>query len=163
MSDSAISVVKEFYDGWREYTATVRAAVARLTQEQLSLRAAENERSVGEIIFHMVGARFDWVHDFLGEGDGDEENYARWTRPLDHQPTVAELLEGLDFSWELVESCLNRWTPTDLEKTFPLEWRDQHYDTRRSWVIWHLLEHDLIHGGEVSLTLGMHGLAAPRP
>lgn len=30
----------------------------------------------------------------------------------------------------------------------------------RSWVIWHLIEHAL-HGGEISLTLGMHELAAP--
>jgi hypothetical protein len=29
--------------------------------------------------------------------------------------------------------------------------------------VWHVLEHDLIHGGEVSLTLGMYGLATPRP
>jgi len=28
-------------------------------------------------------------------------------------------------------------------------------------VIWHLIEHDLHHGGEIALTLGLHGLAAP--
>jgi hypothetical protein len=28
-------------------------------------------------------------------------------------------------------------------------------------VVWHLIEHDLHHGGEVSLILGMHGLGAP--
>jgi hypothetical protein len=31
----------------------------------------------------------------------------------------------------------------------------------RQWVIWHLIEHDLHHGGEISLTLGMYGLVAP--
>ena len=31
----------------------------------------------------------------------------------------------------------------------------------RQWVVWHLIEHDLHHGGEVSLMLGMQGLAAP--
>jgi hypothetical protein len=28
-------------------------------------------------------------------------------------------------------------------------------------VIWHLIEHDLHHGGELSFSLGMHNLAAP--
>ena len=28
-------------------------------------------------------------------------------------------------------------------------------------IIWHVLEYDLHHGGELSLSLGMHGLAAP--
>ena len=30
----------------------------------------------------------------------------------------------------------------------------------RAWVVWHVLEHDLHHGGEVSLTLGVHGIPA---
>ncbi len=34
------------------------------------------------------------------------------------------------------------------------------YYVSRSWIIYHVLEHDLHHGGEVSLTLGIHGLAA---
>jgi len=33
----------------------------------------------------------------------------------------------------------------------------------RAWVIYHLVEHDLHHGGEVSLTLGMHGLKVDFP
>jgi hypothetical protein len=31
----------------------------------------------------------------------------------------------------------------------------------RRWVIWHLLEYDLHHDGELLLTLGMHGLPTP--
>jgi uncharacterized damage-inducible protein DinB len=31
----------------------------------------------------------------------------------------------------------------------------------RQWVIWHLIEHDLHHGGEISLTMGMYRLKAP--
>ena len=32
------------------------------------------------------------------------------------------------------------------------------YQVSRSWVIYHVMEHDLHHGGEVSLILGMNGL-----
>ena len=32
------------------------------------------------------------------------------------------------------------------------------YEVSRSWVIYHVMEHDLHHGGEVSLILGMNGL-----
>jgi hypothetical protein len=42
-----------------------------------------------------------------------------------------------------------------MERTFEGVWDG------RKWVIWHLLEHDLHHGGELSFVLGMHGLAAP--
>jgi hypothetical protein len=53
---------------------------------------------------------------------------------------------------------LQRWTPADSAKTFPDEADGQVYEVSRSWVIYHVLEHDLHHGSEVSLILGMHGL-----
>jgi uncharacterized damage-inducible protein DinB len=28
----------------------------------------------------------------------------------------------------------------------------------RQWIIWHLVEHDVHHGGEISFSLGMHGV-----
>ena len=37
----------------------------------------------------------------------------------------------------------------------------ERYADSRQWIIWHLIEHELHHGGELSLTLGVHGLAAP--
>ena len=56
------------------------------------------------------------------------------------------------------EARLQRWTPDDCASTFPDEWDGQTYEVSRSWVIYHVLEHDLHHGGEVSLILGMNGL-----
>src|SRR5687767_3347406 len=49
-----------FYDGWKEYMDTVKTAIVPLTDEQLALRAAPHERSVGEIVQHIVEARVDW-------------------------------------------------------------------------------------------------------
>jgi uncharacterized damage-inducible protein DinB len=145
--------------------ATVKTAIVPLTGEQLALRAAPHERSVGEIVRHIVEARVDWFHNFMGE-DGEEiAPYVDWGvvdegAPL---PSAAELVQGLDLSWRFMAERLTHWTPEDMAFTFPVEWRGDPYDLSRSWVVWHILEHDLIHGGEVSLTLGMHGLAAPRP
>ena len=44
---------------------------------------------------------------------------------------------------------LQRWTPDDCASNFPDEWDGQTYEVSRSWVIYHVLEHDLHHGGEV--------------
>ncbi|MEZ4618805.1 MAG: hypothetical protein R2867_25275 [Caldilineaceae bacterium] len=77
-------------------------------------------------------------------------------------PRNGEELAALDESWAFVEGCLQRWTPDDA-KTFPDEWDGQVYQVSRSWVIYHVLEHDLHHGGEVSLLLGMKRVANARP
>ena len=139
-----------------------------LTNEQLDLRAAPHERSVGEIVRHIVEARIDWFHGFMGEEGEEIAPYVDWGVVGEggedaSLPSAAELVEGLDASWCFMAERLTRWTPEDMAFTFPIEWRGDPYDLSRSWVVWHVLEHDLIHGGEVSLTLGMHGLAAPRP
>jgi uncharacterized damage-inducible protein DinB len=159
------TMLQVFYDGWKEYMDTIKAAIVPLTGEQLALRAAPHERSVGEIVLHIVNARVDWFHGFMGE-DGEEiAPYVAWGAVSEDAPlpSAADLAEGLDASWRFIAERLARWTPEDMAFTFPIEWRGDPYDLSRSWVVWHILEHDLIHGGEVSLTLGMHGLAAPRP
>ena len=33
----------------------------------------------------------------------------------------------------------------------------------RAWILNHVMEHDLHHGGELALTLGMHGLKSDFP
>jgi uncharacterized damage-inducible protein DinB len=60
-----------------------------------------------------------------------------------------------------MQAAIARWTPADWQQTYPGEEPDEPATLTRQWVIWHLMEHDLHHGGEISLTLGMHGLTAP--
>ena len=37
---------------------------------------------------------------------------------------------------------------------------DDGEELSRAAVVWHVLEHDLHHGGEISLIFGVHGLQA---
>jgi uncharacterized damage-inducible protein DinB len=58
-----------------------------------------------------------------------------------------------------LKAGLERWTPGDYEHTFTIEKEDGQVESlTRGWVVWHLIEHDLHHGGELSLLLGSHGL-----
>jgi uncharacterized damage-inducible protein DinB len=152
-----------FYYNWKLYMDMVKAALAPLSDEQLDLRTAPHERSVGEIARHVVAARILWFREFLGEAGGNLEPYESWGLPDAPSPTAGELVQGLDATWEFMAQAFARWTTEDMHQTFPHVWRDTQYDLPRSWVIWHILEHDLAHAGEISLTLGTHGLDAPRP
>jgi len=46
-------------------------------------------------------------------------------------------------------------SPTELDEVF----HDGPDEVARGWIIWHVIEHDLHHGGELSYSLGAHGLA----
>jgi uncharacterized damage-inducible protein DinB len=74
---------------------------------------------------------------------------------------IARHIIAAETSWKALTEALERLTPTELDQDVRAQWGGQEHGFKRSWIIWHLIEHDLHHGGEISLTLGIHGLAAP--
>jgi uncharacterized damage-inducible protein DinB len=150
-----------FYASWKQYQDHLKEALAPLTAEQLTLRAAPSLRTLGKIATHIIGTRTSWFTRFLGEEGEIAAALKRWDDPNALAEDAAELMGGLDLSWNLMADALSRWSPADMQQTFGRDRRGNHYELSRSWVVWHVLEHDLHHGGEISLTLGMHGLQAP--
>ncbi len=155
------ATLAEFYRDWENYQNLLIGALAPLTPKQLELRAAPHLRSIEMIATHMIGARARWFHRFLGEHNPDTEPMSAWDRDTSPVRTAAEIVDGLQATWTFMKSCLDRWTPADMAHVFEGERYGERDSLSRQWVIWHLIEHDLHHGGEISLTLGMHGLPAP--
>ena len=150
-----------FYASWKEYQDRLRESLAPLTAEQLTLRAAPGLRSIGENAAHIIGCRVGWFTQCLGEAaDADVKATMEWDEPGAPARTAAELVQALDRSWQLMADSLARWTPDGMRQTFPDDWDGVQVELSRAWVVWHVLEHDLHHGGEISITFGMHGLQA---
>lgn len=151
-----------FYKGWDAYQELLLKAIAPLSTEQLNLRAAPHLRSIGENTAHIIGTRVGWFHMLMGEGDAEEiAPMDTWDLPGAPERSATELVRGLEATWQMIQNTLNRWTPADLEHVFVRTRGEEEERFSRQWVIWHVIEHDLHHGGEVSLMLGMHNLAAP--
>ena len=143
---------------WQEYHQMLRQAVAPLTDEQLDLRPRPDLRSVGEIAAHIVVARSWYLYGVMSEGDAAMEPLVRWDRAETRPHTVAELLRGFDQTWQLLVACFARWTAADMRDSFFINWLDA--EAPRDWIMWHVLEHEIHHGGELSFTLGGSGLVA---
>ena len=157
-----------FSTSWQAYQEHIKGALAPLTAEQLALRAAPDLRSIGEQVLHIVACRAYWFISFLGEACGEEmQEYASWNEAAlslgASIPSAAKLARGLEDTWHFMADCLARWSSDDLRQTFPDDWNGKPVQVSRAWVVWHVLEHDLHHGGELSLTLGLHGLPADFP
>ena len=145
-----------FYHEWHLYQENTKRLIGSLTEAQLALAAAPGQRSVGQLAAHIISGRLDWFAGFMDEAV-DPALQARWDGNDPPAGTVAELVAGLEVSRTLMADAIARWTQADMEQTYPIEWRGDHYDLTRAWVVWHILSHDLHHGGEISLTLGIHG------
>jgi uncharacterized damage-inducible protein DinB len=150
-------LIPSIYAGWHAYQDAMTRVIAPLGPDHLSLRAAPSLRSVAEITAHMVGARARW---FQGEGGREFEAFGEWDRREARARSADELVSGLEGTWTGMHAAISRWTPEDWRKTWPGEDDSEPEVITRQWVIWHLIEHDLHHGGEISITLGAHGVAA---
>jgi len=158
MAENDTSLAK-LYKGWDVYQEQLVKAITPLAAEQLALRAAPHLRSVGMIAAHIVGARVRWFHRLMGEGSVDIHLLGIWDLPEAPIRSAAELVDGLKDSWQLIQNSLAHWTLADLDHVFEGTYSGEEYSFTRQWIIWHVIEHDLHHGGEISLTLGAHGMA----
>ncbi len=155
-----IQSLSAIFEGWHTYQKAITQALAPLNTEQLGLRAAPGLRSVAEIAAHIVGARARWFYLLMGEGGDDLAALGRWDAPDAPAKSAAELIQGLEGTWQRMQAAIARWTPEQWQETWPGEDESEPQVITRPWVVWHLVEHDLHHGGEISMILGAHGVPA---
>jgi len=146
-----------FYKGWDDYQEHLIKAIAPLSPDQLALQVAPQLRSIGEIAAHIISARVWWFHNIMGEGSADIASMVSWDDDGAPSRTATELVSGLESTWLMIQNALERLTPADLEQRF----QRRETTVSRQWIIWHIIEHDLHHGGELSYSLGIYELAAP--
>ncbi len=192
MSQTQQSSLLPYYAGWGRYNQILVAAIAPLTVEQLALRTTSRHWSIGMYLTHIVANRAWWFHVRMGEGGDDMTSLELWAlgvceADIDPHHTAAELVDGLERTWRMIEQTLSRLTSADLARVVPpvddatrvrhaqlvepalqpyaQMWIDgarQNNDVRPAvslqQIIWHVLEHDIHHGSEISTTLGIHGL-----
>lgn len=161
MPQQTRSTLDVIYENWRGYQEKLRDCIAPLTNAQLMLQPAAHMWPLGQIVQHIISARAGWFSGTLQDDDEVMNECMLWGQRDSPTRSAMELVRGLDATWAFIEARLQRWTSVDYAKTFPDEADGQVYEVSRSWVVYHVLEHDLHHGGEISLILGMYGLRTP--
>ena len=151
-----------FYTGWDRYNDLLERAISGLDAHQLSLRAAPHLGSVRMLANHIVAVRAWWFQSWMGEGGTQLAEFVDYDEGQEADRRAAPaIVSALRTTWSSLASSLSTWTEDDLARQFqrpePNAAGERPWRTRQ-WIIWHVAEHDLHHGGEISLTLGMHGL-----
>lgn len=153
----------ELYRGWDVYQGRLAKAIAPLDGPQLDLKAAPHLWSLRMLGLHVIAARSWWFHAWMGEGGSQFDELLGWDEDeASGERPAAEIVRGLELTWSLIESGLERWSFADLDKEFqrPIPNAEGERPRQsRQWIIWHVAEHDMHHGGEISFSLGMHNLA----
>ncbi len=159
------------FEGWDGYQTSLLHAVAPLTAEQLSWRPAADRRSVSELIRHISIGRITWYSRLGAPGaeiaalavpqwhvDGDGARHAVEESVACNDSGI--LAEWLARSWEPIQRMLNEWTVEDLFQNYSHRFRGTDYVVSRQWTVWRIMSHDVHHGGQLAMLLGMQGVDA---
>ncbi len=160
MQDPTQPALDVIYENWRGHQEKLCLAIAPLTAEQLVLQPAAHMWPLGQVVQHIISVRAGWFSGTLQDADAAMDAYMDWGQRDSPARNAAELVRGFEETWAFIESRLRRWTPADYAESFPDEYEGVITQVSRSWVTYHVLEHDLHHGGEASLILGIHRLPA---
>jgi uncharacterized damage-inducible protein DinB len=163
MAEQASPLITCYKQGWENYQQAIVKTIALLSSAQLALPVAPHYLSIRGLLDHMLGARFLWFHRWMGEGDPNLD----WNDDEDNNEP-ASLVAMFEKSWRVISSALDRWTSADLEQLISPPASHQAWlrnkglgeepPHTRQWIVWHVMEHEIHHGGELSLALGTHGL-----
>jgi uncharacterized damage-inducible protein DinB len=156
--------VEAFYRGLHLENAALIAAIKDLTPEQLGLPVGSVEWPIWASVSHMAGTRVFWLCHIFKEPGAETTPFRDptglgWEDVLTRPRSADELVGALESTWRIVEHTLATWTPDTLgreaQRVGPNG--EVRLHTRQS-VLMRIITHEAYHCGEISLTLGSHGL-----
>ncbi len=148
MMRAAVAEARAF-ESWLDYQEALKRAIAPLTDEQLQRRSMPGRRTPGEIAEHIVFGRALHLRRAVGDRAAGVAFLLRWDDPDDPPRSAAEILEGLELTWQVIADLLTHGSASDTLTGDEVEVLQS---------VWGLLDHDLPHAGQLSLVLRSHGL-----
>jgi uncharacterized damage-inducible protein DinB len=165
MPDSRI-LLRSIFEGWEGYQTSILHAVAPLTRQQLDFRPAPQLRSVGETVGHIALGRIGWFARMHAPGsEALQQQAADIEQPGGNiDPAfagdVSLLVHWLGLTWGMIADTLDLWDVKDLFRTYEHVYWGKRYAVSYQWTLWRILSHDIQHGGQIALMLGMQGIEA---
>jgi len=148
---------------WPQYNHRLRDVIDAMSAEQLAIRPSADLWPIWATVGHTAAARVYWLCHVVGEPGADATPFTDatgfgWEDDLDHPRSASELVQALDSTFLVVEGCLDRWTPDMLADEIHRDFQGTSQVHTRSSILQRLFSHDAYHCGELSQTLGIHGL-----
>jgi uncharacterized damage-inducible protein DinB len=156
--------IRPFYADWELFNHRLIEGIRDLTPEQLALRPAPERWPMWATVGHTAGVRVYWFCEVFGEPGKELTPFADMTDGLgwedddDHPRSAAELVGALETTWRIVDGVLDRWTTQMLAEPFEAEVGGNKRILSRQALVMRFVAHEAYHCGELSQTLGIHGL-----
>ena len=143
----------ELFSHWEMVRRGLEQALGGLTEEQLAFVPREGLWSLGTVACHIANAEDGWFR-YVAAREVDE-----WPAMDEAQyKTVASIRTLLDEVHDYTITHLQKTDIKDLDKPIVAPWGAE---LTLRFIIWHVLEHEIHHRGEIYFMLGLMGMEAP--
>ena len=145
---------KELFGHWAEVRRGLIRALDKLTDDQLEFVPREGLWSLGTVARHIAGAEEGWFRYVISR------ELPKW--PVGYTgedyPTVASIKSLLAEVHARTLATLETVDADELRRVVDTPWG---HEISQLWIIWHVIEHEIHHRGEIFLMLGLLGTEAP--
>ena len=139
----------EMFSHWEQVRGSLLAMIDRFSQEELAFTPFKGSWSAGQIMLHIADCEDNWLHGVV------RQEVEPWIfYDFKEFPSKQAILAVLEKAHNRTIAFLDSLDEDDLDKVYKISEGDSF--TLR-WIIWHVLEHEIHHRGELSLALGMLG------
>jgi uncharacterized damage-inducible protein DinB len=142
------------FSHWKDVRAGLVLALDKLTDAQLDFVPRAGLWSLRETVCHIAGAEEGWLRHYVTNAP----DWAAFGYAASNYPTVAALKALLAEVHARTEAQFADDADARLTRLVALPWGPQ---VSLEWAVWHVLEHEIHHRGEVYLMLGLMGMEAP--
>ncbi len=141
--------LNELFFHWDQVHADTLAVLDKFSDEELTYVAYPGGMTVGRIALHIADAKDGWFHRIATKEREDwPVDYT-----LENYPTKVAIQSLLVEVHAKIFAYLATLTIDDLDTQIDSLWGK--FSLR--FIIWHVLEHEIHHRGELSLILGILG------
>ncbi len=154
--------VRAAFDMWPQYNRRLREVIGGMSPESLAIRPSLDGWPIWAIVGHTAGTRVYWLCEVAGEPGAQTTPFTDfetgWEDDLEHPRSADELVAALDSTFAIIEGVLDRWTMEQLAETVERTYEASTQVHSRGSILQRLFSHEAYHCGELSQTLGIHGL-----
>jgi len=141
---------KDIFSHWKGVRKELISTIEVFDEADLEYVAFEGDRKAGDIMLHIADAEDGWLRYCVTkeiEVWPDTYNLANYR---DKQSIIKLLAEVHARTSDYISNL----SESDLGVSITAPWGDE-FSTL--WILWHIIEHEIHHRGELSLILGLLG------
>ncbi len=140
----------QIFAHWEQIRDDLLEAIDKFENSELEFRAFEGGFSAAKIMLHIADAEDGWLRtQVTRELDQWPDHYT-----LANYPTKEAIRAVLGEVHDRTCAYLESLEAEDLSRSVETTWGGS---LPLGWIIWHIVEHEIHHRGELSLMLGMLG------